>query len=369
MTAFLLMVLFGMGIEFSVHLVKRFQAEARRLSLAAALDETFLSTGRSILTSGFATTLGMAVLIFSRLRGFSEFGVISAVSIFAIFLAMFVVLPPLFVVSTRLGLLGEPSRSPQSGLRWLPGRLVTAAALAASRRSGGARPPVAPIRLRLPEPPGRRAGRRPRQGKTSRGVLRLLRSRRDLRGGRPRDTRPRTRADRGREAQQVRSDRRGRQRARLRAGPRRVGEARRAARGAAGPPERVVDEAGHRSQEAGLDPGHPQLPDAGSAAAARGASGRGAPARDRGGRFRGVHAVDRHGGLASRGARGDGVHGVPLRADPARGRARPDRGQARVRGDPVAGHARGAVADRRHAARRVRPRCSPTGGGSASRSG
>ena len=100
--------------------------------LARALDETFLSTGRSILTSGFATTLGTAVLYFSRLRGFSEFGVISAVSIFAIFLAMFLVLPPMLVVWTRRGLIGGPARTESAGFRWVPGRLVTAAALAAS---------------------------------------------------------------------------------------------------------------------------------------------------------------------------------------------------------------------------------------------
>ena len=132
MTAFLLMVLFGMGIEFSVHIVKRFLHEVKQQPLARALDETFLSTGRSILTSGFATTLGTAVLYFSRLRGFSEFGVISAVSIFAVFLAMFLVLPPMLVVWTRRGLIGGSARTESAGFRWVPGRLVTAAALAAS---------------------------------------------------------------------------------------------------------------------------------------------------------------------------------------------------------------------------------------------
>jgi uncharacterized protein len=132
MTAFLLMVLFGMGIEFSVHLVKRFLHEVRYRSLASALDETFLSTGRSILTSGFATTLGTAVLFFSRLRGFSEFGIISAVSIFAIFLAMFLVLPPLLVVWARRGWISRHPPAESGGFRWVPGRLVTAAALVAS---------------------------------------------------------------------------------------------------------------------------------------------------------------------------------------------------------------------------------------------
>lgn len=135
MTAFLLMVLFGMGIEFSVHLVKRFQQEAALRPVSEALHETFLSTGRSVLTSGFATTLGMAVLVFSRLRGFSEFGVISAVSIFAIFLAMYLVLPPLLVLWARRRLLPE-ARSEAAGFRRVPAGMATAAALAVSLAAG-----------------------------------------------------------------------------------------------------------------------------------------------------------------------------------------------------------------------------------------
>ena len=69
-TSFLLMVLFGTGIEFSVHLVERFRNELTSADAATALETTFASTGRSIVTSGLATTLGIAVLLFSSFRGF-----------------------------------------------------------------------------------------------------------------------------------------------------------------------------------------------------------------------------------------------------------------------------------------------------------
>jgi predicted exporter len=58
--------------------------------------------------------------------------VISGVSIFAIFLAMFLVLPPLLVVWARRGWICGPSSVESAGFRRVPGRLVTAAALAAS---------------------------------------------------------------------------------------------------------------------------------------------------------------------------------------------------------------------------------------------
>jgi len=137
MTSFLLMVLFGMGIEFSVHLVKRFQYElARGMPVADALSETFLSTGRSILTSGLATTLGMAVLAASRLRGFAEFGIISGVSIFAIFLAMFLVLPSVLVLGARYGVVGAAGGGRHGGIRWVPSAPLTAVVLAAAVAGG-----------------------------------------------------------------------------------------------------------------------------------------------------------------------------------------------------------------------------------------
>ena len=128
-TSFLLMVLFGTGVEFSVHLFERFRHELASSPAAVALETTFASTGRSIVTSGLATTLGMAVLLFSRFRGFSEFGVIAAISVLAIFLAMFVVLPPVLVLAERHGLV-RPRGPGGHHWRWLPDREMTAVVLA-----------------------------------------------------------------------------------------------------------------------------------------------------------------------------------------------------------------------------------------------
>lgn len=124
-TAFLATVLLGLGVEFSIHLVKRFQVELARRPVEDALFVTLHSTGRSVLVSGFATTFGMAILIVSRFRGFSEFGVISGLSILCVFAAMFVVLPPALVLAARWRLVrSQPDRS--AGVRPVPGRLTTA---------------------------------------------------------------------------------------------------------------------------------------------------------------------------------------------------------------------------------------------------
>jgi predicted exporter len=99
------MVLLGMGQEWSIHLAKRFQAELVEGGIEQALLETFLSTGRSILTSGFTTSTGMVVLAFSSFRGFAEYGVISASSMLMIFVAMFTVMPATLVMGTRMRLI------------------------------------------------------------------------------------------------------------------------------------------------------------------------------------------------------------------------------------------------------------------------
>lgn len=128
-TSFLLMVLFGTGVEFAVHLVMRFQAELGERGLEDALFETFRSTGRSIVTSGLATTFGMAVLIFSRFRGFSEFGIIAATAIVAIFGSMFVALPPLLVLGARFKLV-QPRAEGSGRLSFVPPAWVTAGVFA-----------------------------------------------------------------------------------------------------------------------------------------------------------------------------------------------------------------------------------------------
>jgi hypothetical protein len=118
------MVLFGTGVEFSVHLVKRFQAELVDHDPEAAMAATLDSTGRSILNSGLATTLGMAILFFSRFRGFNEFGIISGVGSASIVLAMFTVLPPLLVLGARWGWV-RPRHLPTGGRAAVPGAVLT----------------------------------------------------------------------------------------------------------------------------------------------------------------------------------------------------------------------------------------------------
>jgi predicted RND superfamily exporter protein len=103
-TAFLLLILFGMGVDYAIHLVKRFRLECSRKSLDRALADTYLTTGYSVIVSGLTTAFALSILAVSDFRGFSEFGLVGALSIVMMLLAMFLVLPSAMILGFRLGL-------------------------------------------------------------------------------------------------------------------------------------------------------------------------------------------------------------------------------------------------------------------------
>ncbi len=122
-TSFLLMVLFGMGVDYSIHLTKRFRHELLVREPEEALVETFVSTGRSVTTSGLTTSFGLLILAISDFRGFYDFGLIGGISIFVVTLAMVFVMPATLFLGYRLGLVAAkkpriPSRHLAIPPRW-----------------------------------------------------------------------------------------------------------------------------------------------------------------------------------------------------------------------------------------------------------
>jgi len=116
-TSFLLLVSFGLGIDFSIHLVKRFQHELKQKSAYEALITTFCSTGKSIVVSGLTTALALFILAFSNFRGFSEFGIVGGYSLIMILIAMILFLPAVIVLGLKLGLLKKVNHHRQSRFR------------------------------------------------------------------------------------------------------------------------------------------------------------------------------------------------------------------------------------------------------------
>ena len=138
-TAFLLLVLFGVGVENPIHLMKRFQYELLTRTPGKALRETFSSTGPSVVVSGLTTAVPLFILTVSDFRGFSEFGLIAGVSIIVLMTTLLVIMPASLALGQRLGLIRARHEAaswgfvPPRRLSLLVAVLVAAAALAAGK--------------------------------------------------------------------------------------------------------------------------------------------------------------------------------------------------------------------------------------------
>jgi uncharacterized protein len=112
-TAFLLLVLFGTGVENPIHLMKRFQFELRTRAPDAALRETFTSTGPSVIISGLTTAVPLFLLTVSDFRGFSEFGLIAGTGIIVMMVVLLLIMPACLILGHRYRLIRPTSESAQ----------------------------------------------------------------------------------------------------------------------------------------------------------------------------------------------------------------------------------------------------------------
>ena len=149
-SATLFTVLFGLGIDHGIHLLRRYLSERDSgRGLEEALTLAFSRTGRATLVSGLTTAAGFFLLLIADFRGFSQLGLIAGSSMCLILLAYFLLLPPLIVLCNRWNLRLAPrkgrkkageeeavwiralARFPRKGI-WLTAGLLLAAGLVAA---------------------------------------------------------------------------------------------------------------------------------------------------------------------------------------------------------------------------------------------
>lgn len=106
MTSTLVLLLFGMGIDFGIHFYARY-SEERESGKASneALLTTFNTTGHAITAVGLTTSAGFFILMIADFRGFSEFGAISGIGILFSIAAMIFLLPSLILIMEKFHLL------------------------------------------------------------------------------------------------------------------------------------------------------------------------------------------------------------------------------------------------------------------------
>ena len=102
MTVMMAVILLGLGVDFSIHMISGFtEWRAAGDNIAKSLEKTFLKSGKGILTGGVTTAFAFFALIISRSRGLKEMGIVTGIGLLAILLVTFLFLPVLLVFRER----------------------------------------------------------------------------------------------------------------------------------------------------------------------------------------------------------------------------------------------------------------------------
>ncbi|MFQ6603984.1 MAG: RND family transporter [Fidelibacterota bacterium] len=136
MTSMMSVILVGLGIDFSVHLIAGYsERRAAGESIESSLTDTLTKSGMGIITGGFTTAAAFFTMVISRTEGMREFGLVLGEGIVIIMVATLLILPTLLVLKDRLwGKLRKvPSRQRDISYRFLG---ASATALAKNKYIG-----------------------------------------------------------------------------------------------------------------------------------------------------------------------------------------------------------------------------------------
>lgn len=102
MTQMMAVILLGLGIDFSIHVISGF-SERRALgeNISEAMEKTFIKSGKGIVTGAFTTACAFLTLVISHSRGLKEMGLVTGTGLLAILLTTMLFLPSLLVLRER----------------------------------------------------------------------------------------------------------------------------------------------------------------------------------------------------------------------------------------------------------------------------
>jgi predicted RND superfamily exporter protein len=101
-------LLLGLGIDFSIHILTRFTEELNgHEDIKKAFERTSLSTGKAIVIGTMTTAVAFGALAFSNTSGMRQMGVILAIGLITTMLCVFAVLPALITLRLRRGKLWQ----------------------------------------------------------------------------------------------------------------------------------------------------------------------------------------------------------------------------------------------------------------------
>ena len=98
-TALITALSIGIGVDYTIHIIHRYEEEFEHSrDPQAAARRTLSTTGSALLGSALTTALGFGMLMFSSLTPFRQFGIVTAITIAYALIAAIVVVPPAMIV-------------------------------------------------------------------------------------------------------------------------------------------------------------------------------------------------------------------------------------------------------------------------------
>ena len=102
MTVMVTALTIGLGIDYSIHVWRRFEAmKDREGDIWNGMREMYASTGVALLLSAGTTVCGFAVLLFSQMPVVQDFGIVTAITVFFSLVLALILLPVFLILDTQ----------------------------------------------------------------------------------------------------------------------------------------------------------------------------------------------------------------------------------------------------------------------------
>ena len=102
-TAMIMIVLLGLGIDFAIHTISRFNEETTKgKSTEEALSTMLSSTGVAVITGGLTSAAAFLTLLIGKSSGVFEFGAAAGFGVLLTLAAILFILPPILAIRVRV---------------------------------------------------------------------------------------------------------------------------------------------------------------------------------------------------------------------------------------------------------------------------
>lgn len=94
-------IMLGLGVDFGIQATNRFRQEIKENPLDKAIENTIVGTGRPILTTGTAATIGFSALLLGEIPALHGLGLLMVYGVIFCVLATFIILPAVLILEER----------------------------------------------------------------------------------------------------------------------------------------------------------------------------------------------------------------------------------------------------------------------------